>query len=174
MNTIQDALTTVLPPRRKSPPSGWISFNAPCCQNRGERADRRQRGGVLLIDQGFQYHCFNCGFKAGWSTGKLLSKNSQSLFRWLGMTDTQIKELGLAALKQKDTVTEKLQDLDLTLEIKELPEHSLALEHWAKLELSNQDEEALVAVIKYLDHRGLDIDCTLGIGVPVRGLEIDC
>jgi microcin C transport system permease protein len=36
---------------------------------------------------GFQYHCFNCGFKAGWSPGKLLSVNTKKLFGWMGLSD---------------------------------------------------------------------------------------
>jgi hypothetical protein len=52
-----------LPAKRKQNPSGWISFNAPCCVHNNENADRRSRGGIKITDQGWSYHCFNCGFK---------------------------------------------------------------------------------------------------------------
>ena len=74
MNLIQATFLQFLPPKKKQTPSGWIGFNAPCCVHNGDSADKRQRGGVMTSGEGgFQYHCFNCGFKAGWSPGKLLS-----------------------------------------------------------------------------------------------------
>ena len=64
MNDIQNGILTLLPPKRKATPSGWTSFNAPCCVHNSERRDERQRGGILLNGNGgFQYHCFNCNFK---------------------------------------------------------------------------------------------------------------
>ena len=60
MNEVQLGLLALLPSKRKTTPSGWTSFNAPCCHHRGNRADDRQRGGVLINPNGgFQYHCFN-------------------------------------------------------------------------------------------------------------------
>jgi hypothetical protein len=74
MTLVLDKFRTLLPSKLKSSPSGWISFNAVCCHHKGEKPDDRKRGGVLMNPiGGFQYHCFNCGFKAGWSKGKLLS-----------------------------------------------------------------------------------------------------
>ena len=81
MNPILDTLTLALPPRRKNTPSGWISFDAVCCSHRGESQDTKKRGGILLNEDSFQYHCFNCGFKAGWSVGKLFTANTKSLMR---------------------------------------------------------------------------------------------
>ena len=42
MSLIADTLLQFLPGKRKQTPSGWISFNAPCCQ------DKRQRGGFII------------------------------------------------------------------------------------------------------------------------------
>jgi len=41
-----------LPAKRKNTSSGWVSFNAPCCEHNGESRDRRQRGGVKSTAQG--------------------------------------------------------------------------------------------------------------------------
>ena len=154
MTLIEDSLRLVLPPRKKSTASGWISFNAACCHHRGESPDRRQRGGVLFTEQGFQYHCFNCGFKAGWSQGKLLSRNTQQLFQWLGMNQTLVNELAMSAIRQKDSSKKILVDLDLTLEERQLPPDSQSLIEWAK----NPVSEDLLKVFQYLVDRGMELD----------------
>lgn len=148
MNEIQSALLTLLPPKRKSTPSGWTSFNAVCCQHNGERSDTRQRGGVLTNPEGgFQYHCFNCNFKAGWSPGKLLSTNTKKLFQWLGLGQTEISKLGLVALKLKDDQPISKKELRFELEDRELPDKTQSIEKWLK---DGCNEEDLLAVIDYI------------------------
>ena len=102
MNLIQASVQTFLPPKRKTTPSGWIGFNAVCCHHNGDHQDTRKRGGVLFSNDGFQYHCFNCGFKAGWTPGRLLSKNTKNLFNWMGMPSEEINKLNLEALRSKE------------------------------------------------------------------------
>ena len=74
MSIVKEILSTFLPAKRKQTPSGWISFNAPCCHHNGTSADTRGRGGLISNgDGGLSYHCFNCGFKASWQPGRNLS-----------------------------------------------------------------------------------------------------
>ena len=115
MSLIQNSLLAILPPNRKTTPSGWGSFNAPCCHHRGDRRDDRRRGGIILSQDGFVYHCFNCGFKAGWSKGKLLSKNTKTLFTWLGMPESEVQKLSLEALKEQQgqPTIQKIINFDL-------------------------------------------------------------
>ena len=81
-------------------PSGWITGNAVCCSHRGHGIDRRSRGGVKLDPQGgVSYHCFNCKFKTRYALGGTLSFNFRNLLSWLGISDSGIRELVLAALK---------------------------------------------------------------------------
>lgn len=148
MNEIQTGLLTLLPSKRKATPSGWTSFNAPCCHNRGERRDDRQRGGVLVNNTGgFQYHCFNCNFKAGWAPGKLLSNNTKTLFKWLGMPESDVARLNLYALKIKDDQPVEKRKFSFELEEKRLPENCLPIDTW--IAEGAQDPE-LLDVIKYL------------------------
>jgi len=148
MNEIQDSLLALLPPRQKSTPSGWISFNAVCCHNNGEKRDTRKRGGVLTNpDGGFQYHCFNCGYKAGWTPGKLLSHNTRRLFQWMGLGETEIGKLNLLALKLQDNQPVSKKELRFDLEEKELPPDCLPIDQW--IALGAQDQE-LLDVIQYL------------------------
>lgn len=159
MNEIQTAVLTVLPPKRKSTPSGWISFDAPCCHNRGESKDNRQRGGILPNPNGgFQYHCFNCNFKAGWTPGHLISKNTKNLLKWFGLPDNDINKLSLIALQGKDDTKTKEIKLNFTLEEKSLPPNTQLLTDWASTDLSEEVEQQLIEVFKYIDQRGMRFD----------------
>lgn len=162
MNDIQAALQTFLPAKRKLTPSGWISFNAPCCQNRGEGPDTRQRGGVLIPNTGgFQYHCFNCNFKAGWAPGHILSKNTKDLFRWLGMSSTDVDRLNLYTLKNKEETTKSnKKPLNYTLEEKSLPENTRPLTEWFDdLDITEDTAIKLETIVKYItETRGMQLD----------------
>ncbi len=168
MNEIQSELLALLPPKRKNTPSGWISFNAPCCVHNNDNRDTRMRGGVLTNgDGGFQYHCFNCNFKAGWSPGKLLSKNTKNLFQWLGMSSSDISKLGLYALKIKDDQPVETKKLSFELLEKNLPEDCLPIDTW--IAEGAQDAE-LLDVIKYLvDERKVGWDWYNWMWSPAPG-----
>jgi hypothetical protein len=154
VNDIQSALLSLLPSKRKLTTGGWTSFNAPCCYHRGEGTDTRLRGGVRVESDGFVYHCFNCHFAAGWTPGKLLSKNTRSLFHWLGMNESDIGKLNLAALKIKDDQPVLKKTLNLTLLEKPLPDDCKPIDVW--IAEGAQDAE-LFDVISYLvDDRKVD------------------
>lgn len=156
MNEIQSGLLALLPSKRKATPSGWTSFNAPCCHHNGERRDDRQRGGILVGSTGgFQYHCFNCNFKAGWQPGKLLSKNTKNLFKWLGMSDTDISKLNLYALKIKDDQPVAKKELNFELVEKLLPEDCRPISEWIK---DGSEDAELMAVLEYILSRGMQFD----------------
>lgn len=155
MNLIQAAVQTILPPKRKATPSGWISFNAPCCIHNGEKQDKRQRGGMLFNNDGFQYHCFNCNFKAGWSPGKLLSKNTKSILSWLGLPEIEIQKLGLEALKNKEDMPKVEKPIILDLIEKPLPDECKSINAWVSEGCQDPD---LVAVINYLLDRGMNYE----------------
>lgn len=148
MNEIQTALLSLLPAKRKSTPSGWISFNAVCCHHNGENLDTRSRGGVLTNPTGgFQYHCFNCNFKAGWIPGKLLTNNTKKLFRWLGLGDAEINKLGLVALKLKDDTPTLKTELKFDLEERSLPDRTQSINKWVEDDCKESD---MIEVINYV------------------------
>ena len=79
MSILHETVTAYLPSKKKTTPSGWTSFNAPCCIHNGDSADKRQRGGLISnADGGISYHCFNCGYKCSWTPGRNLSFKSMS------------------------------------------------------------------------------------------------
>jgi hypothetical protein len=155
MNLIQTTLTAALPPKRKQTPSGWISFNAPCCHHRGEKSDTRKRGGILMNPDGFQFHCFNCGFKAGWQPGKLFSKNTKDLFRWLGVPDNEITKLSLEALKGRDEIVAVAKPKNFVIEPRDLPPKC---ESFEKLIEDGCTDEDFLNVVAYVLDRKMELD----------------
>jgi len=159
MSLIQNALLAVLPPNRKQTPSGWSSFNAPCCHNRGHSRDDRKRGGIMLTGDSFSYHCFNCGFKAGWSPGKLLSQNTRKLFGWLGISATDVQKLALEALREKEDQPTVKKQFNFELVEKTMPEGAETLFQWAMDSERIDDQELrdkLFDSIQYVVNRGFD------------------
>jgi len=91
-----------LPAKRKATPSGWVSFNAVCCQhNGGSTADRRSRGGLKPTESGWSYHCFNCNYTASFILGRTVSFKARRLLSWLGVPDAEIDILNLESLRHR-------------------------------------------------------------------------
>ena len=84
-----------LPAKRKQTPSGWISFNAPCC------ADKRQRGGLKVSDRGWSYHCFNCQFTASFILGRTVGFKARKLLGLLNVPERDIDLLNLESLRHR-------------------------------------------------------------------------
>jgi len=135
---------------------GWISGNAPCCTHRGESADVKGRGGIILEHGGesFVYHCFNCSFSAGWSKDKLLSENTRLLFKWLGMNDSDIGKLNLYALKLRSDIPELKKLLSFELKEIALPDDCKPVNQWLN---EGCKEPELLAIVDYITNvRKLD------------------
>jgi len=155
MSLIQETLRALLPPKRKTTSGGWISFNAPCCVHKGESQDTRQRGGILFEGEGFVWHCFNCGFKAGWKPGKLVGKNTKDLLRWLGLPETEINRLILDALKDKDTSPLDNKALNFELHEEALPGKCQSIMQWLSIQ---EPDSRLANIVEYILSRGLTLD----------------
>jgi hypothetical protein len=106
-------VTSYLPARRKPSASGWISFNAPCCEHNGESRDRRNRGGVKTSDAGWSFHCFNCGYTASFIVGRTLSFKARKFLGWLGVPSEEIERINLESLRHR-SMTGLLSDRERT------------------------------------------------------------
>ena len=156
MTTVIDLFTSLLPPRTKSSPTGWISFNAPCCIHKGHKADTKKRGGVRF-DGGIVYNCFNCKYSAGWKPGSLISEKLKTLCRWMGADDTYINNMMFAALKtESPDYKEPQQQTKIEFPEKPLPPESKKLSDWATESISPELELKLVDIYGYLLSRGID------------------
>lgn len=155
MGLISDTLLTYLPAKRKSTPSGWISFNAPCC------GDKRSRGGFIVNGgDAVSYHCFNCGFKASWQPGRHISQKMSKFMRDLNIPDDIINQLRLEALKLNDSETTEIRSVIPKFDDRALPMDSKSLEEWSTwIELQGWEntDQHLINVFCYLRNiRGLD------------------
>ncbi len=138
-------LVSYLPAKRKQSVSGWVSFNAPCCIHNGESADRRQRGGIKVTEQGWSFHCFNCGFTASFIQGRTLSFKARKLLSWLNIPQEEIERINLESLRHR-SIQGILDDRQRTanavqaiqFEDRELPEGFIIVDqhtpvHWQYL-----------------------------------------
>jgi len=163
MNLIQQSLTLALPAKHKKTPSGWVSFDAPCCVHNGETRDTKQRGGIMDNPDGtLSYHCFNCGYTASYVPGRNISYKMRKLMRWLGMPDSEITRLSLEALKIKDehVIDETQRSFNTpTFESRKLPVGArpiMEFSDWMALESTGVDPD-LFGAVEYILSRGLDI-----------------
>ena len=155
MSLIADTLLQYLPGKRKHTPSGWVSFNAVCCD------DKRQRGGFIINGgDAVSYHCFNCGFKCSWQPGRHISQKMNQFMRDLNMPDDVISQLRLEALRLDDTSTTEIRSVVPKFEVRALPIDSKSFAEWQTfLKLTDDDYEVPVAfynVIEYLAKRKID------------------
>lgn len=156
MTLVVDKFRTLLPARAKSGPSGWTSFNAPCCHHRGHSQDKRKRGG-LRFDNGIVYNCFNCKFTASWMPGRPLSDKFKSLCKWLGASNDDIKELIFEALKTEGPEYETIDiEPQIEFEGKPLPEGAMSISEWINSEFFNEVQEDITPIIEYIISRGFD------------------
>lgn len=152
MNSIQDAIRTVIPAKHKNAAKGWVSFNAPCCTHNGETQDKKGRGGMHFDNGGVVYHCFNCGFKTGWRPGLHFGLKIRKLMEWMGMDEGLIMRLQFDALRDVDeeiVYQERIKE-EIYFEPRDLPENTVSL--------SEAQEDDATDVKKYLVARGFNID----------------
>ena len=104
MTVVSDVLNQLIPSKTKTTPSGWRSFNAPCCHHNGHSSDNRMRGGIIEAGDSISYHCFNCGYKTGWQPGRPLSHRLRKLMQWLGASDDVVNKLALEVLRTNEGI----------------------------------------------------------------------
>ena len=172
MSVVIDTVLTYLPHKRKTTPSGWTSFNAPCCHHNGHTADTRGRGGVIQNDDGISYHCFNCGFKASWQPGRPFSHKMRRLLQWLNTPDDIINKVALDVMRENEGVEaqERITQLP-TFNTVPLPDTARKLQEWADycaLEPGGIDKN-LMKVFEYMAARNLNLDDTDYYWTPELG-----
>lgn len=158
MTLVLDKFRSLLP-RTKTSPSGWLSFNAPCCHHRGHGQDERKRGGIIF-SQGAAFHCFNCKFTAYWEPGRPLSEKFKTLCIWLGANQEDIRQLVFEALKTEAIEYKEEQYIvKPSFQEKQLPEGAMPLLEWANAiegEIEEQIGEDYKQILSYLISRGYE------------------
>jgi len=163
MNLIQSTILTSLPTGRKKTPSGWISFNAPCCVYNGESADKKKRGGIMTSADGtVSYHCFNCGFKASYVIGRKLSHKMRQFMGYIGIPEDTIRKLAIEAMREEEGDIKYEKKKFATFKKKQLPKNTHKLDAWLEKYVSNDLTEPqwkrIDGLLKYLEGRGMGAD----------------
>ena len=155
MSVVIETVLTYLPAKRKTTPSGWTSFNAPCCIHNGETRDQKQRGGVIQEGGGISYHCFNCGFKSSWQPGRPFSHKLRKLLQWLGAPDDIINKVAFDVMRENEGVEAKQRLASLpTFDTVPLPDDAIKI-----TDITNFDKYSM-AVLEYMAARNLNTDDT--------------
>ena len=155
MSIVSDTLAIYLPAKRKTTPSGWTSFNAPCCVHNNENADTRGRGGVIYEGDNVSYHCFNCGFKASWQPGRNPSYKFKKLLEWMNAPDADITKLALDVMRENEGVEVQKHSVELpTFGTVHLPEDAVRI-----ADIENFDKHSM-SVLEYMAARNLNLDDT--------------
>ena len=155
MSVVIETVLTYLPAKRKTTPSGWTSFNAPCCIHNGETRDQKQRGGVIQEGGGISYHCFNCGFKASWQPGRPFSHKLRKLLQWLGTPDDVVNKVAFDVMRENEGVEVKQRLAELpTFDTVPLPDDAIKI-----TDITNFDKYSM-AVLEYMASRNLNTDDT--------------
>ena len=143
MSLIADTLLNYLPAKRKHTPSGWVGFNAVCCD------DKRQRGGFIVNGgDAVSYHCFNCGFKCSWQPGRHISQKMNKFMRDLNIPDDIIAQLRLEALKLDNNNTAEIRSIIPKFDVRALPMDSELI-----TTLLDNPPEKLIPVLEYMVNR---------------------
>jgi Toprim-like len=167
LNIISDFIKSILPAKRKTTPSGWTSFNAPCCHHNGESPDTRGRGGLTAnADGSVSYHCFNCNFKASYQPGRHLTFKFRKLLKWLGADDTDIKRLVIEAIRVRELVApeevkQEAEEEKIEFKVRDLPEGAVSFQQFFTFyELNNFENipPLLNSAIDYTNSRKMNYD----------------
>ena len=155
MSLIADTLLQYIPGKRKTTPSGWISFNAVCC------SDDRGRGGFIVNGgDAVSYHCFNCGFKCSWQPGRHISQKMNKFMRDLNIPDDAIAQLRLEALRLDDNNTTEIRSIIPKFDVRALPMDARSFDSWKTFLSLTEDDyvvpKALTDVVNYIDKRKID------------------
>ena len=161
MNLIQNTILNSLPANKKKTPSGWISFNAPCCVYNGETQDKKKRGGIMAgADGTISYHCFNCGYKASYVIGRKLTQRMRTFMSYIGIADDTIKKLAIEAMRHEEGDIKYEKKKFVNFHKKQLPKNTHSLDVWLEKyvakDLTAPQYNKIDNLLNYLKVRGID------------------
>ena len=152
---VHETILAHLPAKRKTTPSGWTSFNAPCCHHTGNTMDKRGRGGLISEGDTVSYHCFNCGYKASWQPGRPVSHKLRKLLQWLNCSDDTITKLTFDVMRINEGVEVAERKIELpTFETVPLPPDAV------KIADITDFNKFSMAILEYMSTRQLNLDDT--------------
>lgn len=154
----------------KDAPKGWKKSCCRLCHTQGHGKDTRNRFGIQFNPGSIALNCFNCGFSAGYSEGKELSKTFKFFLGQINISDKFVEQVEFEIFKQRNQIhvlrdgdetkvedpESKFRNLFQRWHTVELPDDTLSIRQW--LEAGLDDPEFLNVVEYTLSRRLFDID----------------
>jgi hypothetical protein len=141
------------------------------CHTQGHGKDTRNRFGIQFNADSIAANCFNCGFSAGYTEGKELSKSFKFFLKQLGIADRFIEEIEFEIFKQINSIKvmregeeetkredkeSKIRSLFDQWKSVDLPADSLPITQWLEYGLDDPD---FLQVVEYaLNRRIFELD----------------
>lgn len=136
----------------KQAPKGWLKSCCKLCHTQGHGKDTRYRFGIQFNPGSVVVNCFNCGFSAGFTEGRDLSKSFKFFLAQINVSNEFIKQLDFEIFKQKNNITTvrdgeiavenietKFRNLFSKWQPVDLPEDSLSITDWLTAGLDDPD-----------------------------------
>lgn len=153
IDAIKDAILANIGPL-KTAPKNWYKRNCMLCHTQGHNHDTRHRFGIQFGPTGIAMNCFNCGFSAGYSEDKDLSKAFKFFLKQINVSPDFIKQIEFEIFRQKNNIESiregpvekkqmdpenKLRTLLSRWQPAELPPDSLPITEWLAAGLDDPD-----------------------------------
>ena len=133
IDSLKDAILANIGPLKQAP-KGWNKRNCPLCHTQGHGHDTRHRFGIQFNPQSIAMNCFNCGFSAGYTDGKELSKSFKFFLSQLHIDHKFIEQIEFDIFKQKNQIQNVREGDEDKVEDKESKYRSL-FQKWHPMEL---------------------------------------
>lgn len=165
IDIIKDAILQNIGPLKQAP-KGWNKRHCMLCHTQGHGKDTRNRFGIQFNPQSIAINCFNCGFSAGYTEGKELSKGFKFFLSQLNIDKKFVDQIEFEIFKQKNNIQSirdgentKLEDSEAKFKLlfqkwkpMDLPVDSLPIKEWLEFGL---DDPEFLKVVDYLIGRRL-------------------
>lgn len=169
IDIIKDAILANVGPLKPAP-KNWQKRNCMLCHTQGHSHDTRHRFGIQFNPGSIALNCFNCGFSAGYTEGKDLSKSFKFFLKQISVSPEFIQKLEFEIFKQKNNIT-SIRDGDSTTPVDvetkfknlfskwkpmNLPDDSMPITAW--LDAGLDDPEFMKVVNYTIERRIFDLD----------------
>jgi len=170
IDILKDAILSNIGPLKQAP-KNWQKRNCMLCHTQGHNRDTRHRFGIQFNPTSIALNCFNCGFSAGYTDGKELSKSFKFFMGQINIDPELIKQIEFEIFKQRNSIQniregetgEKLVDVESKFrnlfnrwKSTDLPQDSLSIAEWLEAGLEDPD---FLRVIDYALSRNIyDLD----------------
>jgi hypothetical protein len=158
---VWSAINTTLHAQRRVSGTGFINICCPLCVSRGESQDRKFRCGIKRNTPGVGVSCFNCGFRALWQPGELLSRSMRTFLLGIGMNERDVQHLNHKAgvyrrlyQQSPEAIAVMPETVAPRFEPKSLPGGARSFAAWAE---DGCEEPDFLDAVEYLLGRGDEI-----------------